>query len=296
MGDNSLVVSGIRTNAAAVMLGVSPNTLRSWERRYDFPRPQRSGGGHRQYALNEIEALRLTLAETQNVSSAVSLARERGQGPSSPSRLTGAFCAFDEEAVNRLLEESLTLRSLERTVQEVLLNSVTALGQGETAGAEYEFAWRHATGWMAAMKRLSPPASRPDGILIFDASRPCDIDALHGQALELLLRRSGLRTLTLSPTVDPTRLGRAVRALAPAGIVLTGRAVSLDLIGRLVYAVRRTAADVTVFDFRGAVPDTGASTVCRLGEQPLIARDGLLAWLGSSSAALPVRTARVASA
>ena len=35
--DNTLHMNGIRTNAAAVMLGVSPNTLRSWERRYGFP-------------------------------------------------------------------------------------------------------------------------------------------------------------------------------------------------------------------------------------------------------------------
>ncbi|MCW3050584.1 MAG: MerR family transcriptional regulator, partial [Solirubrobacterales bacterium] len=32
----------IRTNAAAAMLGVSPNTLRSWERRYGFPEPRRT--------------------------------------------------------------------------------------------------------------------------------------------------------------------------------------------------------------------------------------------------------------
>ena len=57
----------------------------------------RSPGGHRQYALTEIEALRLTLAETHNVSSAVALARERGEGPSSPARLAAAFASFDEE-------------------------------------------------------------------------------------------------------------------------------------------------------------------------------------------------------
>ena len=109
-------MSGIRTNAAAVMLDISPNTLRSWERRYGFPRPQRTSGGHRQYALPEIEALRLTLAETLNVSSAISLARERGAGPSTCARLTSAFAAFDEDRANRLLEESLGLRSVERTI------------------------------------------------------------------------------------------------------------------------------------------------------------------------------------
>src|SRR5579862_4839771 len=103
-------MNGIRTNAAAVMLGVSPNTLRSWERRYGFPRPNRSPGGHRQYALGEIESLRATLAETHNVSSAIALARQRGEGPSSGSRLAAAFATFDEDKANGLLEESLALR------------------------------------------------------------------------------------------------------------------------------------------------------------------------------------------
>jgi DNA-binding transcriptional MerR regulator len=272
-------MSGIRTNAAAVMLGVSPNTLRSWERRYGFPRPQRTQGGHRQYALAEVEALRMALAETHNVSSAISLARERGEGPSSSSRLASAYAAYDEERANRLLEESLTLRSVERTIEEVLLEAVAVNAGPDPSPAEYEFGWRHATGWLCAVKRLSPPSTRPEGILIFDAAAPYDIDSLHAQALELILRRAGLRTLSLSAGIDPARLGRALRALAPRAVVLTGRRVSLDSIGRLVYAVRSVVQEAVVFDFRGAVPDTGASTVCRLGEAPVAARDLLLARL-----------------
>src|SRR6516164_641232 len=139
-------MNGIRTNAAAVMLGVSPNTLRSWERRYGFPRPGRSAGGHRQYALTEIESLRSTLAETHNVSSAIALARQRGEGPSSGSRLAAAFASFDEDKANGLLEESLALRSVERTIEEVLLEAV-ATHSDRTP--EYEFGWRYATGWLS---------------------------------------------------------------------------------------------------------------------------------------------------
>ncbi len=269
------------------MLGVSPNTLRSWERRYGFPGPQRSAGGHRQYALGEIEALRLTLSETHNVSSAISLARERGEGPSSSSRLAAAFGAFDEDKANRLLEESLTLRSYERTIEEVLLEAVATHHDPRHATAEYEFAWRHATGWMAALKRLAPPANRADGILIFDAALACDLDALHAQALDIVLRRAGLRTLSLTPAIDPTRLGRAVRALSPGGIVLTGSRVSLDAIGRLVYAVRGAVQECAVFDFRGAVPDTGASTVYRLGDSAVAARDRLLSRLDEQRSISP---------
>ncbi len=152
---------GIRTNAAAVMLGVSPNTLRSWERRYDFPRPHRSPGGHRQYSLAEIESLRLALAETHNVSSAISLARERGEGPSSSTRLASAFAGFDEDKANRLLEESLTLRSVERTIEEVLLEALASHSDASGPSAEYEFGWRFATGWLSALKRLSPPLTGP---------------------------------------------------------------------------------------------------------------------------------------
>jgi DNA-binding transcriptional MerR regulator len=280
-------MNGIRTNAAAVMLGISPNTLRSWERRYGFPKPQRSAGGHRQYSLTEIEALRLTLAETHNVSSAISLARERGEGPSTPSRLSGAFTSFDEDAANRLLEESLGLRSVERTIEEVLLDAVGSLFDPGANTAEYEFAWRYAVGWLSAQRRLAPPASRHEGVMIFDASATCDLDAVHAQALEVVLRRAGLRTLALTPSIEIARLSRALRALNPSAVVLTGRRVSLDSIGRLVYAVRSIVREVAVFDYRSAVPDTGASTVFRLGDSPVGARDALLSRL--QHAALPAQ-------
>src|SRR3978361_487351 len=110
----------IRTNAAAAMLGISPNTLRSWERRFGFPEPRRSAGGHRQFALAELEALRAGLEETQNISSAVSLARERGTGPSSPIRLRSAYARFDEAGADRLPEGSPTLASGGRALWEGL--------------------------------------------------------------------------------------------------------------------------------------------------------------------------------
>jgi DNA-binding transcriptional MerR regulator len=294
-------MTGIRTNAAAVMLGVSPNTLRSWERRYGFPRPRRSPGGHRQYALGEIESLRSTLAETHNVSSAIALARQRGEGPSSGSRLAAAFASFDEEKANGLLEESLALRSVERTIEEVLLEGVAAhtdedlvtSGEAVATTPEYEFGWRYATGWLSAVKRLSPPATRAAGVLVLDASVPLELDVLYAQALELMLRRGGVRTLALSAAIAPGRLARALPALDPKAVVLAGRGISLDALGRLVYSIRSVAPRATICDYRGAVPDTGASTVRRLGQRPQRACDGLLSRLdelalGRSRTAAPL--------
>lgn len=271
-------MSGIRTNAAAAMLGVSPSTLRTWERRYGFPHPGRTAGGHRQYALAEIESLRATLAETHNVSSAIALARQRGEGPSSGARLAAAFAAFDEDKANAVLEESLAVRSVERTIEEVLLEGVGARAVDGQGCAEYEFAWRFATGWVSAVRRLSPPASRVT-VLVLDSSAPLDLDALYAQALELMLRRAGVRTLSLSTSISPGGLAHALPALEPRAVVLAGRGVTLDALGRLVYTVRAIARHPTIFDYRGAVPDTGASTVRRLGHTPIRARDELLATL-----------------
>jgi hypothetical protein len=269
----------IRTNAAAAMLGVSPNTLRSWERRFGFPEPKRTAGGHRQFDLAEIEALRAAFEETQNISSAVSVARERGAGPASPARLQSAFSRFDEDGANRLMEESLTVRSVERTVEEVLLPSVEAMAAAHNAPQtpEYGFAWRFATGWLAATQRIAPPASRAEGVLVFDASHPPEAEALQAQALELMLRRAGLRTLTLTADSDPSRLGSAITALDPRAVVLTGHGASLDALGRLVFTARRIAGeDVVILDYRGAIPNTGSSTVETLPETPLAAREALL--------------------
>jgi len=289
-------MSTVRTNAAAALLGVSPNTLRSWESRFGYPTPRRTGGGHRQFELAEIEALRQAFAETKDISSAISVVRERGEGPSTPARLRSAFEQFSQERADRLIEESMAVRSLERTVETVLLPAVQELapeestsspapghpgerepqlgngepsfGKGLAGSPEYCFAWRYATGWLAATQRAAAPATREEGVLIFDASRPHDMDGLHIQALELFARRAGLRVLTLPVELDSTRVGNALRALRPQALVLGGRYSTLDAIGRAVYATRQIAGELPVLDYRGALPSTGASTIVSIGPGP----------------------------
>ena len=162
-------MASIRTNAAAALLGVSPNTLRSWERRFGYPEARRSEGGHRQFELAQLEALRQALAETHDIAAAVAIVRERGEGPASPARLQTALAAFSEDTADRLLEESQALRSVERTVESLLLPALALLDQGSP---ERVFALRYATGWLAAATRVAPPATREEGVLIFDAARP----------------------------------------------------------------------------------------------------------------------------
>ncbi len=274
-------LSGIRTNAAAELLGVSPNTLRSWERRFGYPKPRRTQGGHRQYDLSELESLRRALLETHNISSAIEVARQRGEGPSSPSRLIDAFDHFDEQSADRVMEESLAVRSIERTVEEVLLPALELAEDREGREAERELAFRWATGWLHATRRVAPPASRPQGVLLFDSSKRLDLEALHVQAVELGLRRAGFRTLLLAFDLPPERVVRAIRALDPTAFVFCGGEATLDVVGRLVYTVRQVGSAAPVFEYREAMPVTGDHGIPSLGSSPVEAVERLKAYADS---------------
>ncbi len=268
-------MSGIRTNAAAELLGVSPNTLRSWERRFGYPQPRRTAGGHRQYDLVELESLRRALLETHNISSAIEVARQRGEGPSSPSRLLDAFDHFDEAGADRIMEESLAVRSVDRTVEEVLLPAIEMAQDRDAREAEWEMACRWGTGWLHAARRVVPAASRSQGVLLFDSSEQLDHESLHVQALELAIRRAGFRTLLLSFDLPPERVARAMRAVEPTAFVFCGGEATLEVLGRLVYTVRQVGSAAPVFEYRESMPVTGDHAIPSLGSTPTEAADRL---------------------
>jgi MerR family transcriptional regulator, light-induced transcriptional regulator len=255
---------GIRTNAAAEVLGVSPNTLRSWERRYGFPKPKRTAGNHRNYELVELQTLRDALAETGNISSAIELTRQRQAAPASSGNLQAALEGFDEDAADRAIEESLALRPLERTVEELLLPAIDSLAADPDREAELEFGARWAMGWLHGARRLATTASRPAGILLLDSSGGRQSEAVHAQALDLTLRRAGFRVLMLSSELGDERLERALRALDPTALVLCGPGADTPTAVALVRKIREAGFDAPLFGFRAsgligdAIPSAGA--------------------------------------
>lgn len=247
-----LRMPGIRTNAAAEVLGVSPNTLRSWERRYGYPVPKRTPGNHRNYELVELQTLRDALADTGNISSAIELARQRQAAPASGSNLLAAFESFDEDAADRSVEESLAIRPLERTVEEMLLPAVDELAADPDREVELEFAARWAMGWLHGARRLASAASRPAGVLLLDSSRGSDAEAVHAQALDLALRRAGFRVLMLSDELGEERMERALSALDPTAIVLCGPGADTPSAVKLVRKIREAGFDAPLFGFRAS--------------------------------------------
>jgi MerR family transcriptional regulator, light-induced transcriptional regulator len=255
----------LKTSEAAVLLNVSPNTLRAWERRFGFPKPQRSPGKHRLFTYGEVASLRDALQEGLSISSAISRARE-GLAADSNS-LVGALVSYERERADGAIEAALALRSVERSVEEVLLPTLDEIStRYTTESAAWAFAAHWAGDWLRRAQRLAPPPVRPAAIVIGDASRDeLDPDAPHIRALELFCVRAGIRVLSLSAR-GVVGVGDALAVHGPNLVVLAGDFLPDDTVARWAYAVRLAggAVPVAVFrrgDKRARVRTTGANVL-----------------------------------
>jgi DNA-binding transcriptional MerR regulator len=150
MTDDAVYNIGIVTR----MTGVPENTLRIWERRYQFPSSERTEGGHRLYSAREvarIQWVKLRIDEgmqTRNAIQALEQMEKNGRFPESPipshmmyppvtadattdtirQRLYEALVSHKEEQANQILGEALGLHSLERIVLAVVAPLMTEIG------------------------------------------------------------------------------------------------------------------------------------------------------------------------
>jgi DNA-binding transcriptional MerR regulator len=239
----------LKTSEAAALLNVSPNTLRAWERRFGFPKPQRSPGRHRLFTHGEIASLRDALQEGLSISSAVSRARE-GLATDTNS-LTGALVAYEAERADAAMEAALALRSLERSVEEVLMPSLEEIVRRQSVdSAAWAFAAHWAADWLRRARRLAPSPVRPVSIVLGDASRDeLDPDAASIRALELFCVRAGAHVLSLSVR-GVAGIGDAVAVHRPNLVVIAGGHVSDDAVARWAYAVRLAAGALPVAVYR----------------------------------------------
>jgi DNA-binding transcriptional MerR regulator len=238
-------VRTLKTSEAASLLNVSPNTLRAWERRFGYPQPQRTQGKHRLYTHGEVAALRDALQEGLSISSAISRAREALRADTHI--LVGALNSYELDRADAAMEAALALRSVERTVEEVLLPSLDELGERHGFdSAPWAFSARWASEWLHRAQRLAPPPTRPTSIIIGDATRDeLDPENLGKRALELFLTRAGARVLSL-PIGGVNGLAEVLGAFQPHGVVITGANSADDDVARWAYGVRATAGPLPI--------------------------------------------------
>ncbi len=249
----------LKTSEAAQVLNVSPNTLRAWERRFGFPKPQRSPGKHRLFTHGEIAALRDALQEGLSISSAVSRARE-GLA-SDANSLVGALNSYERERADGAIEAALALRTVERSVEEVVLPTLEEIRRrhGDESAA-WAFAAHWAAEWLRRAVRLAPAPGRPYTIVIGDATRDeLDPDSPYVRALELFCCRSGIDVLSLSAR-GVNGIGDAVAIHRPDLVVLAGSHLADDAVARWAYAIRLATGALPIAVYRRIGERAGGRT------------------------------------
>src|SRR3954469_16617027 len=239
----------LKTSEAAAMLNVSANTLRAWERRFDYPKPQRTAGKHRVYVFGEVAALRDALRDGLSISSAVSRARESLR--SDTHILVGALASFELERADGAMEAALAMRSVERTVEEVLLPSLAELARRSgTDSATWAIGARWGVEWLRRAHRMTPAPVLPGTVLIGDATEDdLDAEAPAVRALELFLGRTGIRVASI-PIGAHSGVAELVNAVRPGAVIIAGTAGSDEEIARFAYGVRAAAGSLPLALFQ----------------------------------------------
>jgi MerR family transcriptional regulator, light-induced transcriptional regulator len=133
--------------------GISKDTLRMWERRYSFPRPNRDAIGERLYPLEQVEKLRIVkrLIDTgyrpgkiiaQDIDALRELASQSNAAmmkePLHNESLTHEFMAMIKnhqiEAFRRGLAEHIAKHGIAKTVKEIIAPLTYNIGEAWRAG------------------------------------------------------------------------------------------------------------------------------------------------------------------
>jgi MerR family transcriptional regulator, light-induced transcriptional regulator len=236
----SIDAGALRIGEFARRMGVSPELLRAWERRYGLLQPIRSAGGFRLYTsddaervsrmkralddgLSAAEAARRALAEERPTDGALDDARER---------LLVAARAYDEAAVHSVLDQALAAFALETVLRELILPALREIGseweRGTLEVGQEHFITNVVRERLLALARLWGRGGGPLAILACAPGERHDIGLI---AFGLVLRSHGWRILFLGADTPLATLRRTVEQTEPSLVVVA----SMD--GALLEAV-----------------------------------------------------------
>jgi DNA-binding transcriptional MerR regulator len=284
-------VGGEAIGSVSSLLGVPVPTIRSWERRYGYPAPTRTGGRHRRYTDREIEQIRaLRDLIVGGYSAREAIARLTRLEPSMGwselrEEAVGAAMRLDPEALRRALDRSAERLGVEGAIREVVLPAMREIGTRWKAGnceVEHEhLATEGMRGWLARQSAMSPRPFRPYRVVL--ACGPKDLHTIGLEAFAVVLARRGwsCRVLgAMTPTASLVSSVRTTRAIA--AVVVAQRSVTRRSAVESIAAVH-TVPGVRVF-YAGdafAAPATRRSVPgTYLGDDVVAAAEVLEAALG----------------
>jgi DNA-binding transcriptional MerR regulator len=225
----SIDTGALRIGEFARRVGVSPELLRAWERRYGLLQPIRSEGGFRLYTAEDAERVELMKRAIEEGLSAAEAARRAlaqrrpadGGLDEARARLLTAARGYDEAAVHAVFDEALAGFGLETVLTALVLPVLREIGEEWERGAlevgQEHFASALVRERLLGLGRLWGRGGGPLAILACAPGERHDIGLI---AFGLVLRSYGWRILFLGADTPIATVGEAVTAAGPRLVVV----------------------------------------------------------------------------
>ena len=225
----SVGMGALRIGEFSRRVGVSPELLRAWERRYELLHPIRTEGGFRLYTDDDaerVERMKRALGEGFSAAEAArrALTQERSVERAldgAAERLVTAAHAYDEATVHAILDEAFSGFSLETVLRDLVLPVLREIGaeweQGELEVGQEHFASNLVRARLLALARLWGRGGGPLAILACVPGERHDMGLI---AFGLVLRSHGWRILFLGADTPLATLRRAVETTDPRLVVV----------------------------------------------------------------------------
>jgi len=225
----SVGVGALRIGEFSRRVGVSPELLRAWERRYELLQPLRTEGGFRLYTDDDAERVeRMKRALGEGFSAAEAARRALTQDrpmeralDGAAERLVAAARAYDEATVHAILDEAFSGFSLETVLRDLVLPVLREIGAEWERGAlgvgQEHFVSNLVRARLLALARLWGRGGGPLAILGCVPGEWHDMGLI---AFGLVLRSHGWRILFLGADTPLATLRRAVETTDPRLVVV----------------------------------------------------------------------------
>ncbi|HET7235844.1 MAG TPA: MerR family transcriptional regulator [Actinomycetota bacterium] len=226
---------GVPIATVSKTLDIPVPTIRSWERRYGFPKPPRTDGRHRRYTPREIEQLRhLRDLITRGHSAREAVARVNAVPLGTDDgdlvdQLIDAAMRLDSDGVRKALDGSGERLGVEGAIRDVMFRAMREIGTRWKTGTcdieQEHLASEAVRAWLARQTAMAPPPFRPDPIVL--ACGPKDLHTIGLEAFAVVLARRGWPLRMLGAMTPAPSLLSAVRTIgAAAAVVISQRGVT----------------------------------------------------------------------
>jgi MerR family transcriptional regulator, light-induced transcriptional regulator len=221
----------IRIGELGRRLGVSPDRLRAWERRYGLLRPVRTPGGFRLYSDEDARRVREMQAQLERGLSAAEaagavLASRRSPAPSPPlhdarAALAAALAAFDDVRANALLDRLFAVIGSDVAMRDVIYPCLRALGEAWER-AEIDVGQEHFASNLLHERLLGlvPAWEQGRGARAVLACPAGEHHSLALTGLGVSMRNRGWRVTFLGADTPVAMIARSVERVSPQLVVL----------------------------------------------------------------------------